>query len=153
DSAGHTPFYSGYPAGSADADNGSCDRVRGADRDSAPCCSDDTDRSSGFCAESTYRPERGDLLSHGPHDTPAAGQGAKANGSMRHQYDPEGNVECLEVSGCEQDTCNDPHCLLRVIGAMSETEQRGRKQLQAPKVFVDARWRCSSKYPLQHGHE
>ena len=49
-----------------------------------------------------------------------------------------GIVERLDVAGREQDAGDDPHRLLRVVGAVVQAEERGRQQLQPPEPAVDA---------------
>jgi hypothetical protein len=137
DAASNAPFDGRYPPRGAYTDNGACNRVRGADWNSAPGRADDADRAGGFRAEAAHRPQQGNLLSHCPDDFPAARKRTKANRGVRHQYDPKRNTECLEVSGRKQYARDDAHRLLGVICAVADTEQGGGKELKFPKKFVD----------------
>ena len=87
------------------------------------------------------------------NDAPAAGQRPETDRRVCAQHDPEGNVERLDIAGGEQHAGDDAHGFLRVVGAVIEAEERGRKQLQAPEPAVDPRGRRPAEQPEDRGHD
>ena len=95
----------------------------------------------------------GDLRAHRVDDAPAASECAESNGAVRRQHDPERDVERFDVAGREQHTGDNPHRLLRVVGAVIETEECGRQQLQPAEPAVDAGRRRPAEDPLNRRHQ
>jgi len=134
----HAPLHGGDAAGGADAHDRARNRVRRTNGNPTPRRANDADGSSRFRAEPADRSQCRDFLSHRTNDFPTAGQRTETDRSVSHEHHPEWNIEGFEIPPCEQNSGNDAHGFLRVIGAMAEAEQRSREQLQAPKILIYA---------------
>ena len=108
------------------------------DRDTRIGSAEQGDRTGSLGAEPPDRLQLGDAHAHGAHDAPASGEGAERDRRMTKQNHPVGNVKGrAQVTGIEEQDRNDPHRLLRVVGAVTQAVKSRGDELQAAKVVID----------------
>ena len=151
--ARHTPAYRRETPAGTDTDDGPGDGVRRAHRDAGHGRADEGDGASRLGTEAADRLQLGDPHPHRLDDAPAAEGRPQCDGGMAHEDHPDGHVERLaKVAGAEQQHRDDPHGLLRVVGAVAQAVQRRRHQLQPPEETVDARRRAVPDQEHHQGH-
>src|SRR5580693_2285987 len=134
--------------GGADADDGACDGMSGADGDPGSGSREESDGARSLGAESADWFELGDAGSHGVNDTPSAKVGAEGDGGVGGQNDwpviaspGTSKFGCGDDVGAEERTGDDAHRLLGIVAAVSETVSGSGEKLQAAKPGVNApRW-------------
>ncbi len=62
-------------------------------------------------------------------------------------------MKSADDSGAEQSQCNYTHGFLSIIGTMRKSHKGGRKYLQASKMLVHPRRRCTMEDPVKQDHE
>src|SRR6267143_2293551 len=153
DAASDAPADRSQAAGSANADNGAGDRVRGADRDTEMRRAPQRQRTGGLRRESAERRELGDALAHRFDDAPASRHRASTHGEVAANNNPvRDGIRFHEAAGDESGG-DDAHALLCVVGAVAEAVGSGRKKLQAAEPAVNfQRALCSDDPACGYGH-
>ena len=155
DAAGDTPANSGKTARSSDADDGTCDRMRSADRDAKGGCADEREATCSFRREATKGIKLGDALAHGLDDAPTARHGSPSDGQMAANDHPVRNDEGLEQTSGHERRRDNAHAFLRVVGAVAEAVASGGDELKAAEPLINFQGALSADDPTRddrNGH-
>jgi hypothetical protein len=148
----------GMPASSrANARNGTTDGMRGRNRNGGQGCQPNGSGGREFGREpANWTKVRSDARAHGLDDAPAAQERSNGHGGVTAEDDPHGQfvlgtqkVEMADgpflFSTGDQQSGNDAHGFLRVVGAVPKAVRARGNQLQAGESFFGGslRLRCS----------
>ena len=152
DAASDSPTNGGQAVNGADSYDGPRDGVGGADGNAREGGGKQSDGAGGFGAKPANGFELGDSLPHGFYDAPTAEVGSGGDGGMGGKNDgpmqatpASQHVGLAHESPGVEGTGDDPHGLLGVVGAMTQTIGSGGEQLQPAEQPVDRLRRRSGR--------
>src|SRR5207247_7745636 len=68
-------------------------------------------------------------------------------------HNPERNVKSMDIAGGEEDSGNNTHRFLRIVGAVSQTVGGGGNELQSSKPLIHAEWSRVAHQPEGECHK